>query len=695
MTADCNCNCSDTGFEGSECERDINECLVSPSPCLQLCHNTVGGYTCSCLMGYTGPACETDINECDSNPCLNGNCFNGVGNFSCGCNFGYNGSLCENTITDCSYISCQNGGVCDQNVSPLVCDCASGFSGVTCESNMCPEGEELVNSVCVNIDECARFPKVCGDFPAVCDDNIPFYTCGCPDGYSTIESASKLDYCVTQQCVAKECSDINECDTSRHNCHQTQICVNTNGSYHCICPSNFQLNINVCIMSLVGPDCGIVADGSGHMWPGANRGSSVALKCRNSDYGVATRRCHFPCVCEGSEAYWGDPDLSQCRSVGLQVLVAQLLALETYQVVDATQFQVVVKEIRQFASDTEIIGQDVLILAEVVQEITRLIGMLDLLEIELFVDVLQIVDVLLATTPAAWNEVGSVEENILHIHEVILSTADRISDYLYTDNAKFQFQFKGDVTSLKVIKFDNFTNENFSPTPDLKLIPPIITPQELNQTSTISCHTYILMLHLTTFHAILNYKTPPKCSTTTTQTTQSLAYPIDFFTYGINSYLCQIPSLQLDVPLIFRANYSMLEYNLNEVSYQLNYITNYDDYLQRSNSFPPSSCQGPVIQSGDLVLTCNTFRNFILTYTTPGIAPYHSTTLGILFRILYSLSAVLSSSSLALLLSRYVLLVDGMLFTRMNLILTLILSQTILVVSVDRMENHFAWRTAD
>ena len=89
------------------------------------------------------------------------------------------------------------------------------------------------------------------------------------------------------------------------------------------------------------------------------------------------------------------------------------------------------------------------------------------------------------------------------------------------------------------------------------------------------------MLHLTTFHAILNYKTPPKCSTTTTQTTQSLAYPIDFFTYGINSYLCQIPSLQLDVPLIFRANYSMLEYNLNEVSYQLNYITNYDDYLQR------------------------------------------------------------------------------------------------------------------
>ena len=98
---------------------------------------------------------------------------------------------------------------------------------------------------------------------------------------------------------------------------------------------------------------------------------------------------------------------------------------------------------------------------------------LDLLEIELFVDVLQIVDVLLATTPAAWNEVGSVEENILHIHEVILSTADRISDYLYTDNAKFQFQFKGDVTSLKVIKFDNFTNENFSPTPRFdQLIPP-------------------------------------------------------------------------------------------------------------------------------------------------------------------------------------------------------------------------------
>ena len=191
------------------------------------------------------------------------------------------------------------------------------------------------------------------------------------------------------------------------------------------------------------------------------------------------------------------------------------------------------------------------------------------------------------------------------------------------------------------------------------------------------------MLHLTTLHAILNYKTPPQCSTT-----KSHAYPIDLFTYGVYSNLCQIPLLELDVPLIYRVNYSILEYDLNEVTYQLNYITNYDDYLQKSNSFTPSSCQGPIIQSGDLIFTCDTLQNFILTYSTPEDLPFHSTTIGIILRIFYLLSAVLSTISIALLLSRCITMTDGIVFTRINVILTIIFSQTILVISVDRTENH-------
>ena len=29
-------------------------------------------YTCECADGYEGRDCEDDINECDSNPCQNG-----------------------------------------------------------------------------------------------------------------------------------------------------------------------------------------------------------------------------------------------------------------------------------------------------------------------------------------------------------------------------------------------------------------------------------------------------------------------------------------------------------------------------------------------------------------------------------------------------------------------------------------------
>ena len=31
---------------------DINECLQSPSPCEQNCHNTEGSFMCSCHDGY-------------------------------------------------------------------------------------------------------------------------------------------------------------------------------------------------------------------------------------------------------------------------------------------------------------------------------------------------------------------------------------------------------------------------------------------------------------------------------------------------------------------------------------------------------------------------------------------------------------------------------------------------------------------
>ena len=51
------------------------------------------GYVCSCMPGYEGTNCETDINECEDEPCSPGKgiCKDLVGRFECKCNAGYEG----------------------------------------------------------------------------------------------------------------------------------------------------------------------------------------------------------------------------------------------------------------------------------------------------------------------------------------------------------------------------------------------------------------------------------------------------------------------------------------------------------------------------------------------------------------------------------------------------------------------------
>ena len=73
---------------------DVDECK-NPllNGCSQICHNTVGSFTCSCNKGYrlnnNKRSCD-DINECAENKhnCQH-NCHNNVGSFTCSCRAGY------------------------------------------------------------------------------------------------------------------------------------------------------------------------------------------------------------------------------------------------------------------------------------------------------------------------------------------------------------------------------------------------------------------------------------------------------------------------------------------------------------------------------------------------------------------------------------------------------------------------------
>lgn len=70
------CNCTGTGFDGTSCEIDINECDQSPCVHNGTCTNFGGGYLCNCVKGYSGKNCETNIDDCASRPCKNGGKWN-------------------------------------------------------------------------------------------------------------------------------------------------------------------------------------------------------------------------------------------------------------------------------------------------------------------------------------------------------------------------------------------------------------------------------------------------------------------------------------------------------------------------------------------------------------------------------------------------------------------------------------------
>lgn len=108
------CDCTGTGYQGSLCQTDIDECDSVPCKLPFICVNKPGTYSCQCAQGFTGPNC-TDINECLFRPCSRlVTCTNIPGSYVCGkCPAGYigNGHNCTD-INECEHGACDKLTTC-------------------------------------------------------------------------------------------------------------------------------------------------------------------------------------------------------------------------------------------------------------------------------------------------------------------------------------------------------------------------------------------------------------------------------------------------------------------------------------------------------------------------------------------------------------------------------------------------------
>eukprot|EP00494_Astrolonche_serrata_P009331 UN09383 len=96
-----------TGYDGTDCTNDIDECAEANQPCVNgTCEDNIGSYECICDDGFGGEHCDV---QCDP---------------------GFDGENCENDM--CA--SCSEFGRCN-SATNYTCDCFSGYTGDDCDEN--------------------------------------------------------------------------------------------------------------------------------------------------------------------------------------------------------------------------------------------------------------------------------------------------------------------------------------------------------------------------------------------------------------------------------------------------------------------------------------------------------------------------------------------------------------------------------
>ncbi|XP_059150292.1 uncharacterized protein LOC131937116 [Physella acuta] len=331
------CGCSE-GWNGSNCELDIDECQVH-NICQEnsYCINTNGSFSCVCHDGYfVRNASNQTCEECDDNffgPSCQNNCSCGPQSVcnktdgTCSCSEGWKGDKCDEDVDECAAPSdiCNstNYEKCTNTPGGFTCNCIEGRwkHCNDCECIECPELKYGFNCSqecgCVNsLDKmCDKFSGSCrcedGWNGLKCDAECENGTFGhnCSQNCSCVTSNTAYCNKVNGSCVCKQgwtgdrCqTDVDECGDKIFDCPEHSNCVNTNGSYDCDCIDGFKktiLNKTQCI------EC-----------ENGKFGNSCSQNCNcvtpNTDY---CNKVNGSCVCK--QGWTGDTcqtDVDECRN---------------------------------------------------------------------------------------------------------------------------------------------------------------------------------------------------------------------------------------------------------------------------------------------------------------------------------------------------------------------------------------------
>ncbi|XP_019744296.1 adhesion G protein-coupled receptor E2-like isoform X2 [Hippocampus comes] len=219
---------------------DIDECTGDVCGSNSDCNNTIGAYTCSCLVGYnaTNPeqppggenAC-IDIDECLENVCGDdGTCLNEAGSYQCQCNDGYQNMrnaipICQDIDECLDPLLCGPHSECINTPGLYTCVCQAGFSPT--EQDKPPSTE----NICLDIDECSEDATICGP-DSNCTNSVGSYICTCFHGY-------RLNNPEVIASDANPCTDIDECSEAPDICGSQTVCTNAPGTFYCSCPDGF------------------------------------------------------------------------------------------------------------------------------------------------------------------------------------------------------------------------------------------------------------------------------------------------------------------------------------------------------------------------------------------------------------------------------------------------------------------------